>query len=549
MKFDFKELESELPKINASKRRAVKFLSEKGISLNLPPVDFEINVASLKEIKIAAIMDEFTLHCYQPECSLLQVSPEHFREELDFYLPDMLFVESAWNGNGGLWKDKIANGSAEYFALAEYCKQKRIPVIFWNKEDPVHFNDFLHVAKTADYVFTTDRDVIPKYRRILESDKIYHLHFAAQPKLHNPIEIEKRQDKFCFAGTYYRCYPERAEAFNCFARFFLSTRGLAIYDREYKKKKSAYRFPRIYKPYILGTLKPDEIEKAYKGYFFGINMNTITASSTMFSRRVFELMASNTIVVGNYAKGLDNYFGDMTICTDDAGVLADMLEERCSNEGDIHKYRLRGLREVLTSHLYEDRLNDIVRMIYGVNLKADLPGITVISEIHSYREGAWLKKEFDSQCYSKKNLILFFPDNPDRKSEMFGYPVIDSLSSSIGEIIASGYVSYFHPEDYYAPNYLFDLIYTLRYRDSKLIAKDAYHCIENGTVKYRKGSLYSSGNSVATRRAIIDREFIAHMSIRDFLVSDTINGPSFYIDEWNYCENAHYVKCNNVVDI
>ncbi len=548
MKFDYGELGNARQNILTSRKRIEKFLSEKGVSLNLDAPEFRTAATSLKELKIAAIVDEFTLLCYRPECVLFEVSPDNFERELDSFHPDMLFVESAWNGNHGLWREKIAHGSREYFLLADYCRKKNIPIIFWNKEDPFHFKDFLIIAKTADFVFTTDSDMIPFYRSRLETEKIYHLHFAAQPRLHNPIELGERQDKFCFAGAYYRCYPERAEVFERFAEVFLSTRGLAIYDREYGKKRSVYRFPSKYRPYILGNLRPDEIEKAHKGYTFGINMNTVTSSSTMFSRRVFELMASNTVTVGNYAKGLDNYFGGMTICTNDTNTLIDRLEKYCATEAAVHKYRLLGLREILRAHLYEDRLNEITNTVYNLNLKEPLPCITIISQVQNELECQWILEEFNAQTYENKQLLLFYEDAPARKTLTAvsnGY----TLQNRLGDVVSSRYVAYFHPQDYYAANYLYDLIHTLRYCDSRLIGKDAFYSNQGGNLCHHSGTLYSYGDSVAVRRAIIDIELVSQMTIQDFLSLNALWGKAFYIDEWNYCENTHCAKCHDVEDM
>lgn len=548
MQFDFAGLDKKRQEIYTSRKQTESLLADKGIVVESDSAEFCTEATSLKELRIAAIMDEFTLCCYQPECTLLEVSPEHFEQELDAFLPDMLFVESAWNGNHGLWKDKLAHGSREYFSLARYCTNKNIPIIFWNKEDPFHFDDFLLIAKSADYIFTTDSDMIPAYQSHIGFDRVYHLHFAAQPRLHNPLEIGTRQDKFCFAGAYYRCYPKRVDVFERFAQIFISTKGLAIYDREYGKKRSAYKFPAKYKPYILGTLKADEIEKAHKGYVFGINMNTVVSSSTMFSRRVFELMASNTVTVGNYARGLDNYFGQRTVCTDDAKMLAAKLEKYCSTEADIHKYRLLGLREILTSHLYEDRLNEIASKVYGINLKKELPCITVVAQVQNPKEAQWILAEYKAQTYMKKRLLIFFGDELITEGFDQSNPsdIAQKRFETLGE---SGYVACFNPLDYYACNYLYDMVYSLRYCEAPIVGKDAYYSMHSGSLQYHSGHLYCYGDGIAVRRAIIDVALIEHMSIKEFLALRDLPGRALYIDEWNYCENTLFTRQPAVEDM
>lgn len=81
-------------------------------------------------------------------------------------------------------------------------------------------------ARCADFVFTTDIDCIKKYKNALGHDNVFFLHFAAQPKVHNPIEKYERKDKFCFAGAYYHKYPNRTKTFDNFSEVFLEKKVL-----------------------------------------------------------------------------------------------------------------------------------------------------------------------------------------------------------------------------------------------------------------------------------------------------------------------------------
>ena len=128
--------------------------------------------------------------------------------------------------------------------MTRYCQEKNIPVVFWNKEDPVYTETFMAAARMADVVFTTDIDCIQKYKTQLGHDRVYHLHFAAQPKIHNPIEKYKRKDKFCFAGAYYHRYKQRAAVFDNFAEEFIETKGFDIYDRNYQSALPEHAFPK-----------------------------------------------------------------------------------------------------------------------------------------------------------------------------------------------------------------------------------------------------------------------------------------------------------------
>ena len=113
---------------------------------------------SFGSIRAAVILDDFSLLAWGCEFDTVAVTPESWRETVDSGI-DLLLVESAWNANGGAWQYQLTGPSAPSAALQEltaYCRERQIPTIFWNKEDPPHFEDFLETAQLFDVVFTTD---------------------------------------------------------------------------------------------------------------------------------------------------------------------------------------------------------------------------------------------------------------------------------------------------------------------------------------------------------------------------------------------------------
>ena len=159
----------------------------------------------------------------------------------------MLFVESAWRGKDERWGSKVGHASKELVEILVWCKESNVPTIFWNKEDPVHYNSFLNVAKLFEYVFTTDLDCIHRYKSALNHDRVYFLPFAFQPKLSNPIEKYQRKPGVCFAGAYYHKYPERCRDMNELLSAISEFGFLEIYDRNYGLDVEEFKFPRNFK--------------------------------------------------------------------------------------------------------------------------------------------------------------------------------------------------------------------------------------------------------------------------------------------------------------
>lgn len=556
MGFDYQLIDKRIESVQSRRKAILELLKSLGEDVQnieekrvVPTSFFKCAADKLKNLKVAAIMDRFTLDSFKPECNLLEITPEGWKKEIDEFQPDMLFVESAWEGKDKLWYRKIANGSKEYFEMASYCQEKNIPIVFWNKEDPVWTDVFMAAARMADAVFTTELDCIKKYKTELGHDRVYHLHFAAQPILHNPIEKYDRKDKFCFAGAYYHRYKQRAEVFDKFSEVFIKTKGFDIFDRNYQNALPEHAFPEHYNPYILGKLDPSEIDVAYKGYSYGVNMNSVNQSQTMFARRVFEMMASNTVTVGNYARGTKNYFGDLTICTDDEVTLKKYLDKYCSDERTLRNYRLQGLRKVLLGHLYEDRLDYIVNKVFGISLKPKMPLVTIISYAKTKEEAENVYISFEKQNYENKKLIVV-TDQAIEGNNIVCMSEKDAKDKKLSELISEGWLACFNPKDYYGKNYLLDMLLTLRYTDADVIGKVAYYEKQKDDVQLNSAKTYVNCDKLDKDRAIIKLESISSTTVEGFWKNtEYTKGVIFATDEFNYCKGYSGESCPVVDDI
>ena len=553
------EIEEQIQKIKQHRQIIIDHLQKQGnnalldslIDKNVSRSSFSLKAKSLKELRVAAIMDQFTLESYRPECQLLELTPANWESEIRDFDPDLLFIESAWKGKDDLWYRKIDRSSKEIYELTTYCHHQNIPVVFWNKEDPVYTAQFMTTASMADIVFTTDIDCVQRYKTELEHDRVYHLHFAAQPLLHNPIEKYERKDKFCFAGAYYHKYKHRAEIFDKFAKIFIRTKGLDIYDRNYQNARPEHAFPESYNPYILGSLPSSQIDIAYKGYMYGINMNSVQQSQTMFARRVFEMMASNTITIGNYSRGLKNYFGDLTICTDDDRTMEHCLQEYCSDSHTARKYRLAGLRAVLSEHLYEDRLNYIVEKVFGVNLKPQLPMIAMVARCDNESQVAHALKSYQRQSYPHKKLYILGQQTVNDTADIINLTQkeAEDISASLEEI---DFYACLCGDDYYGPNYLTDLALTCRYGAYSGIGKAMYYDFDHGQYTLQASQkTYCMVPTLQSRRSIIGTELTSGFSLWQVGEKDNTwnNENLFTIDVFNYCANYSKDSCAFVDDL
>lgn len=498
------------------------------------------------ELKVAAIMDQLTMESYAPQCHLLEVTPTHWQEEIDAFQPDLLFIESAWKGKDGLWYHKVDRYSQELYELTQYVRSKNIPILFWNKEDPGYTDIFMISASYADVVFTTDIDCIPRYKADLGHDRVYHLHFAAQPSIHNPIEKYDRKDRFCFAGAYYRKYKERTRVFDLFAEHFMAGNGLDIYDRN---QLAEHAFPAKYQPCILGSLPPSQIDVAYKGYYYGINMNSTQQSQSMFARRVFEMLASNTITVGNFSRGVKNYFGDLTVCTNDTTTLNTYLQDYCTNPIIRDKYRLLGLRKVLSEHLYQDRLGYITEKVFGVNMKPKLPTVTVLAKASGKKQADRLKRLFQAQTLPGARLVLLGTGTGQGQAGVSSISTGQLSSTRCGDICSEGLVAWWEGTDWYGPNYLLDLALTWNYGAFRGAGKAA-HFVGNEDSPLQGEMAYRPAQSLALRRSLIRWDELQDRTLDQLSGETEITGPDLMgTDPFQYCQDWQQDTCPKAEDL
>lgn len=513
---------------------------------------------ALSEIKVACVMDEFTFHSYNPECQLFQLSPEHVVKELQAFNPDLLFIESAWRGKDNLWDRKIGTLSEELRAALQWCRDKNVPTIFWNKEDPIHFETFLTTAQQFDYVFTTDIDCIARYKAALGHERVYLLPFACQPTTHNPVEYYQRKDAFCFAGAYYVRYPERTKDLEAYIEEFPKYKPLEIYDRNFGKDDVNYQFPADYQPFIVGTLPFHEIDKAYKGYRYAINLNSIKQSQTMFARRVYELLGSNTVTVSNFSRGVRTLFGDLVLSSDSGLEIIKRLQ---ALEGENEqKFRLAGLRKVMLEHTYRHRWAYIASQALGHRQSASGPEIMALALATSAQECRCIIDSFKQQAYQQRQLLLISTVTPEADlladadaSRIRVLTLAEAKQLCLADVVSAGqWLAPLAAADYYGKHYLLDLAIATSYSKATLIGKPAHFHYQAGTIALQQpGIAYHDGVEIPRRGSLAcAQQLMLDTPLLDWL-QQSANGvwtePGLAIDPFNYCRNGQQASDRDAI--
>lgn len=361
------------------------------------------NLPYSHQIPVAMIADDFTFGSFQPEFKTLRLRPKTWREQMDAHKPQLFICESAWQGGSPSehpWQGKIytsikfkQENRKELIAILDYCHENGIPTVFWNKEDPVHFsdriNDFIRTSALFDYVFTTAVECVDLYIRDVGVPFADVLPFAVQPKLFNPIGSYGASDSVNFAGTWYGRYPKRAKAASKIIDNVLESENeMVIYDRMYSSPDKAYAYPERYKKYTRPSISYAETADTYRKSKYGITLNTVTDSDTMFARRVFELAACGAVVLSNTAQGVQHFFGDSVYYADHED-----FDIKSITESEFLTHQRAGMH-IAFKNTYRHRAEQILRAV-GIEHASYFDRVQLVARVKDESEADRARAYFE----------------------------------------------------------------------------------------------------------------------------------------------------------
>ncbi|WP_386693731.1 glycosyltransferase [Lonepinella sp. MS14435] len=401
-KKDFIELPNVARSVFDASSEAVKKITEKKLNFN----------------KGLTLLDPISELCWKNEFIGFPLVRSEFEKQINNSTAGFAFFESAWRANKGSWiyaftsPELKHNNAQALLAAIDLLKQRKIPIIFWNKEDPMHYEMFKPIARYADYIFTTDALVVDKYKKELGNENVWALPFAAPIKTTNPTgRFSLDTESVCFAGTYYaQNHENRKKQMDIILPALLSNNG-AIYDRASKDTSGKYAYPQQYQEIVRDGVDFNEMMSLYKKFKVFLNVNTITQSTTMMSRRVYELIASGTPVVSTPSKAITEQFPGIVITVNNE-YEAELAVKKLLNDSYYwHKQSTIGIREVMAHHTYEKRWEYIQSVINGYVEEVSLPKIQIIALYHGYIPlDTFIESLINQANVEIKDIILVKPD-------------------------------------------------------------------------------------------------------------------------------------------
>lgn len=323
-------------------------------------------------LKVALIADEPTRICLSHECRVMNLTPWNSLYIFDHWKPDLLLVESAWEGYRGSWRYGIASypdhperNNALLGCVVGRARDESIPTIFWNREDGVHFDRFVASARLFEYIFTVDENMIPHYRAALkDAATLGVLMFAAQPAIHFPAPAEPVR-RLAFVGSYSRHIHAQRRRWQDMAFQTANDIGLTVYNRNSNRRSEQYCFPNEPWIRVRKAITHRRTASVYRSYVASLNVNTVDNSQTAFSRRLVEIMASGGLAVTNTTPAVTRHFRNFCE-TIDSEEEARGLFDRLARDGWSHSDRERmraGVDHVLQHHTWRHRLGQIMERV------------------------------------------------------------------------------------------------------------------------------------------------------------------------------------------
>lgn len=352
------------------------------------------------DLRIGIVCDRFLFDTFSGLAQLTPITPANWEEHLGKV--DLLLVAATWRGHDGrAWDVTAPEAPRNRRMLTEQIipafQDRGIPTLFYGKEDPPDYLEFLDVARACEHIATTAEEMLPRYAEDCpQAQSIAVLPFAVNPMLHTPIGSRRPrgagqdgvpspvppQDLIFFAGSWMgRKYPLRAQ----YARWILdgilrAGRPLAFIDRYWGAKNPVTGLPTPnqlvpfdYWPYRTPSMGHEELMELQRIVDVAVNFNSVADSLTMFANRVLELQASGTMVLSTYSRGVNTRYPQVHVARS-AEDVAERLEHLPLRE--LRGIQSAGIRQVFLHHHGADLLAGTARR---AGIEVELPAERVVA--------------------------------------------------------------------------------------------------------------------------------------------------------------------------
>lgn len=407
-----------------------------------------------ENINIGIITDNLAYDYFKDSANFFYLNHSNYKQVFEQQKLDFIIFVTCWRGIlNNDWAGIATNPDIKdkLYEILAYCKNKNTPIVFWSKEDPIHYDKFIDIAKRSDFIFTTDENCINKYKQDTNNHNVSILRYGINPTIHNPIGIRIKNDlglptlnEVLFAGSWYEEFEKRCvEQRLIFDGVLASNKTLRIIDRNYFNHTTNKIYPPQYLPHTLPPVEYKKLQQIHKLFDWSINVNIVSDSPTMCAARIYELQALGVSIISNPSLAVSESFPQIYIPKSSQDVTAILST---TSPLEIYRNQAIGIRNAYNGNTVFDRIAEILTHLgkHSVNKAEDRKVLVVANHMTPK-----IKRMFTQQNYKDKTLIL----------------EKDIMKHNTGR-----YYAHFSEKYNYKANYLQDMINAFKYTDVSYIA-------------------------------------------------------------------------------
>jgi len=264
-------------------------------------------------------------------------------------------------------------------------------------------------------------------------------------------------------------YPERRQQI---AQLFPPAleHGFEIYSR-HAGGDARYQFPEPFDQYVVGRLPYSEMVKAYRRYKVFLNLNSVPNSKSMCARRVYELSAAKTAVVGMDSEAIRSVYNDQEILlAKTEAEVAEIYQFLLNDDLGRRKLVQRAWRKTIAKHTYTDRIEQVAATLGIPPKETDWRIHIVFQNVQTVEElDRLLETLLRQKIDAHRDVIVTWSLEESLTTEIDVTSRPGFMSpSSISDPTSFGVLT---PECSYGDSYLQDLLLMLRQQRCAFVAK------------------------------------------------------------------------------
>jgi glycosyltransferase involved in cell wall biosynthesis len=454
-----------------------------------------------ERLRLAAVVSAQTWRDLEPECTLVDASSPDAPTPT---APHLLFVEA---------DDRSLAGLGRLAPLLDRWSG-RIPTVLWCTADLAGADGpALDVAARFDRVYSVDPDVLPRDAALLGHDRVGFLPFACQPRHDHPVETGPRRVAVRYTGGYDAGAPDQMGALRALLDGAAEVVPVEVLDPWIGTTDPARAFPPELAGLVTGTVAAGDRALAHKQARYAIALHPPTSSQGLVGRDLFTLLATGTSTLTSYARGGRTLFGDLVPMTGSRSAARGVVEHWEDDPDRRERLRVAALRKVLAEHTWAHRLGQVAADLTGTSASAPPPAVLALVPVTDLASCHRALQALAGQVGVEAR-PLFLDGEGEARDWLAerGHAVGTTQGRTVADVLPPDVVgaAVVHPDDWYGPHHLLDLVQATRYSTAAVIGKAP-----------APGSEYRAGVPVHLRAALVTAAGAAAVRLAD-VVGDAV---------------------------